>query len=145
MSWLLDTNILSELRKGGRADEKVRCWADRVRGDPQWISVLSLGEIRKGIERIRRTDPAQAGHLDDWLINLSVEYADVILPVCGRVADAWGRLQVERSLPVVDSLLAATASVHRLRIATRNVEDFAGLGIKIINPFSVQKADGPKQ
>jgi predicted nucleic acid-binding protein len=136
MSWLLDTNILSELRKGNRADDNVKAWADRVRRDPQWISVLSLGEIRKGIEQIRQTDPKQAGHLDDWLLTLSGQYSDLILPVCSRVADVWGRLQVERSLPVVDSLLVATASVHRLRIATRNVADFTGLGIEVVDPFS---------
>jgi predicted nucleic acid-binding protein len=135
MSWLLDTNILSELRKGARADPKVREWAQRECLQRQWVSVLSLGEIRKGIELIRVKDPHQAEHLDDWLHRLSIEYRDFILPVCGQVAEQWGRLQAVRSLPVVDSLLAATASVHRLRLVTRNTADFQGLGVEVINPF----------
>jgi predicted nucleic acid-binding protein len=135
LSWLLDTNVLSELRKGDRADLRVKKWVIRERYQQQWVSVLSLGEIRKGIELLRRKDPDQAKHLDTWLNQLSTEYADRILPVCSRVADLWGQLQSTRTLPVIDSLLVATATVHHLRIATRNISDFEGLGIEVVDPF----------
>jgi predicted nucleic acid-binding protein len=135
MGILLDTNILSELRKGGSANPNVRAWQARVRTETQWLSVLSLGEIRQGIETIRRKDLRQANALEDWLSGIELNFAGEILPVCGQVAAEWGRLNATRSLPVIDGLLAATASVHRLRIATRNVSDFIDTGVLVENPF----------
>ncbi len=111
-------------------------WAEEISRVPQFISVLSLGEIRKGIEVIKRKDPVQAQHLEKWLRNLEKSYADCILPVCERVAADWGQLQAQRSSPVIDSLLAATARVHHLTLVTRNVKDFMYLDTPIINPFA---------
>ena len=141
MGWLIDTNILSELRKGRRADARVLAWADSVRFEPQFISVLSLGEIRKGIEMVRSKDAKQALALEAWMENLKSGYAEAVLPVCSRVADVWGHLQAERTLPVIDGLLAATARVHYLKIATRNTEDFQELGIDVVNPFEGEGSD----
>lgn len=135
MAILLDTNILSELRKGRRADANVRAWQVRVQGERQWLSVLSLGEIRRGIETIQRKDADQAKALERWLLGIELNFAEETLPVCGRVAAEWGRLNARRNLPVIDGLLAATARVHGLRIATRNGSDFEGTGVPVENPF----------
>ncbi|HEX5415945.1 MAG TPA: type II toxin-antitoxin system VapC family toxin, partial [Chloroflexota bacterium] len=100
-----------------------------------YLSVLVVGEIRQGIERLRRRDPAQAGVFDAWLSQLQREYADHILPVSAGVAEEWGRLNVPDRLPVVDGLLAATAKVHGLTLVTRNIADVARTGVPLLNPF----------
>jgi predicted nucleic acid-binding protein len=131
----LDTNVLSELRKGRRGDQRVRVWAEAVGGERHFLSVLSLGEIRKGIERLRRKTPEQCEAFEQWLERLSVDYADDILEVNDVIADRWGRLDASRTRPVIDGLLAATALEFGLTIATRNTKDFAGTGVKLVNPF----------
>lgn len=136
MSWLLDTNVVSELRKGYKADSFVRSWAQRTCKDRQAISVLTLGEIRKGIEQLRGKDSHQAETLDLWLLDLTQRYKEDILPVCEAVSDEWGRLNMKRTLPVIDGLLAATARVYGLTIATRNISDFEGVGVTVVNPFA---------
>jgi len=98
--------------------------------------VLVVGEIRSGIERLRRRDPAQADELDRWLEGTNSTYTDRILPVTAEVADEWGRLNVPDPLPVVDGLLAATAKVHDLTLVTRNTTDIARTGVKVLNPFA---------
>ncbi len=135
MPYLLDTNVLSELRKGTRGDQSVRAWAETVSGERHFVSVLSLGEIRKGIERLRRTKPEQCAVFERWLEQLSVDYADDILEVNDAIADRWGRLEASRTRPVIDGLLVATALEFGLTIATRNTKDFAGTGVKLVNPF----------
>jgi predicted nucleic acid-binding protein len=135
MSWLLDTNVLSELRKGPGADPKVRRWAAGTLQDPHYISVLSLGEIRKGIEHLRKKSPSQCPALERWLTQLQADYAENLLLISEEVAERWGRLMAVRTLPVVDGLLAATALVHNLTIATRNIGDFKTAGVKVMNPF----------
>lgn len=135
MPYLLDTNVLSELRKGMRGDERVRAWAQAVSGDRHFLSVLSLGEIRKGIERLRRKTPEKCEVFERWLQRLSVDYAGDILEVNDAIADHWGRLEASRTRPVIDGLLAATALEFGLNIATRNTRDFAGTGVKLVNPF----------
>ena len=135
MPYLLDTNVLSELRKGARGDARVRAWAASVRGERHCVSVLSLGEIRKGIERLRRTTPEQCEVFERWLGRLTADYAGDIIEVHDGMADRWGRLEADRSRPVIDGLLAATALECGLTIATRNTKDFAGTGVKLVNPF----------
>jgi predicted nucleic acid-binding protein len=133
--YLLDTNVLSELRKGPRGDKCVRAWASDVKSERHYVSVLSLGEIRKGIERLRRTAPERCEVFEEWLELLTVEYAGDILDVTNAITDRWGRLEAGRTRPVIDGLLAATALEFSLTIATRNVKDFAGTGVKLVNPF----------
>lgn len=99
------------------------------------MSVLTLGEIRSGIERIRRRDPAQARALEAWLTRLRRGYGDRTLPISPEVGDRWGRLNAVRPLPTVDSLIAATALEHGLTLVTRNVDDYAGTGVALFNPF----------
>ena len=134
MSWLLDTNVISEIRKGRRGDPGVVRWATG-RQDDAWLSVLTVGEIRRGIELKRRKDEVTARHLDVWLQGLLGSFESRILPVDARVAELWGRLNVPDPRPTVDTLLAATALVHGLTLVTRNVGDFAGTGVKVLNPF----------
>jgi predicted nucleic acid-binding protein len=133
--YLLDTNVLSELRKGRRAHPGVRAWAASTAGERHFISVLSLGEIRKGIEILRRKSPDQCAAFERWIARLKQDYEQDILPVCPSVAERWGRLNAARSLPVVDGLLAATALEYRLKVVTRNTVDFTGTGVEVVNPF----------
>jgi len=135
MAYLLDTNIISELRRGKRCDPEVRRWARKTKGNRHCISVLSLGEIRKGIEILRRRSPEQCPAFEDWLEILQSEYEADILPIDEAVSARWGRLMARRSLPVIDGLLAASALTHGLTVATRNGNDFKGTGVKLVNPF----------
>jgi len=137
LSYLLDTNVISELRKGERADEKVRAWFSEVADEEIYLSVLTLGEIRRGVENVRRRDPDSATALDGWLVRLGEAYGDRILSVDRAIAEEWGRMNVPDPLPVVDGLLAATAKVLGLTFATRNVADVEKTGMKLIDPFSV--------
>jgi len=134
-AFLLDTNVLSELRKGRRADSAVRRWAVSTAAATHKISVLSLGEIRKGIETIGRRAPDQAEVLASWLDRLHDDYGDDLLAISPGIADRWGRLNAVRTLPVIDGLLAATAMEHDLILATRNTSDFQDTGVSLTNPF----------
>ena len=136
MGYLLDTNVLSELRKGSRCDERVRAWAISARGERHCISILSLGEIRKGIEILRRKAPDQCPAFEQWLMLIQAEYSREILPVTEEIAGRWGRLMAEQTLPVLDSLIAATALEHGLVVATRNTQDFTATGVAVVNPFA---------
>ena len=135
MSYLLDTNILSELRKP-RMDPGVGLWFQGVGGDQLFVSVMVLGEIRAGVERLRPRDPVQADGFDRWLGSVSGQFAGRILPVTPEVADRWGRLNSPNPLPVVDGILAATALVHGLTLVTRNTRDVRRTGVAILNPFN---------
>ena len=135
MNYLIDTNIISEVRKGERCDGHVAAWFASIDDEDIFLSVLVVGEIRKGIERARRTDPAQARALEKWLSTLKQPYAERILPIDQMVADEWGSMSAIRPLPTVDALLAATARIYRMTLATRNVADVAGLGADVLNPF----------
>jgi predicted nucleic acid-binding protein len=141
MGFLMDTNVLSELRKDKKADRNVREWFAQVDGDEIFLSVLTLGEIRNGIERIRRRDIAGANALEIWLHRVETEMVGRILPVTDSIADYWGRLGVPDPLPVIDSLLAATASVHGLTLVTRNVADIERTGVAFTNPFKGEKSE----
>lgn len=136
MTYLVDTNVISELRKGERADTAVTAWMADVDDDAVYLSVLVIGEIRQGVERIRRRDVAQAEALDAWLRRIVDDHADRVLPITSTIAETWGRLNVPDPLPVVDALLAATALVHDLTVATRNVADIARTGVAVVNPFN---------
>ncbi len=136
MSWLVDTNILSELRKGDRAHERIRAWFADAREEELFTSVLVLGEVRRGIESIRRRNVPSALALDQWLVRLSTSFNDRVLPVDAEVADRWGALNVPDPVPTVGGLLAATALVHDLTLVTRNVRDVAGTGVRLLDPTS---------
>ena len=134
MSWLLDTNVISELRKGERADPGVRAWYAGTLAAELYTSVLVLGEVRRGIESIRRRDAISATALEHWLGRIVDGFTDRILPVDAAVADRWGALNVPDPVPTVDGLLAATALVHDLVLVTRNVRDVSGTGVRVLDP-----------
>ena len=138
MSLLLDTNVVSELRKGARANPDVRAWFETVNDFEIHLSVLTVGELRRGIDKIRVKDPAQATALERWLHRLTREHADRILPIDRRVSEQWGKLSVARSGSPVDVLMAATAIAYDLILVTRNVRDVAWTGVACINPFDTQ-------
>ncbi len=134
--YLLDTNIISELRKGAvRAHPNLWKWWLSMKEENLFLSVLTLGEIRKGIDRLASRDPEQALVLDAWFRGLKTDFSDHILAVSPSIAETWGRLQAIRSLPEIDALLAATGLDHDLMLVTRNVHDFSGLGVRLLNPF----------
>lgn len=135
MNYLLDTNIISEVRKGAKCDANVAAWYALIDDADIYLSVLVLGELRKGVERARPNDPAQARVLEKWLDTVVGSFADRILPVDQGVADEWGRMSAKRPVSTVDALLAATAKVHGMTLATRNVSDVADLGADFVNPF----------
>lgn len=135
MSYLIDTNVLSELRRR-EPNAQVVAWMQARPRQSLYLSVLSLGEIRKGIEGV--ADPAFRQTLTDWLeVELRHYFVGRLLDIDETVADRWGRVQAAsgRSLPVIDGLLAASALQHDLSLVTRNTRDFEGLGVRLINPW----------
>jgi toxin FitB len=135
VNYLIDTSIISEVCKGNRCDPNVTSWYDTIEDTSLYLSVLVVGEIRKGIERVRPKDNAQARAIENWLKAVDKAFAERILPIDRAVADEWGRLNASRPLPVIDGLLAATAKVHRMTLVTRNTAGLADLGVHILDPF----------
>jgi predicted nucleic acid-binding protein len=135
VSYLIDTNVISELRKGKRADPAVVSWFEGLADDEVFLSALTLGEIRRGIEGIRRRDSAAARALESWLGRIAEAHRDRIVPVDRAIAEEWGRMNAPDPLSVVDGLLAATAKVAGLTLATRNTDDIARSGVSFFNPF----------
>jgi predicted nucleic acid-binding protein len=135
MSFLLDTNIISEVRKGERCDSKVSAWYASITDDDLFLSTLVLGEIRKGVELARRRDPEKAAGLERWLGQVESAFGPRVLAVDNAVADQWGRMSAVRPVPVIDGLLAATAVINGMTLVTRNDRQVAGLGAAILNPF----------
>lgn len=135
MNYLIDTDIISEVRKGERADTHVAAWYAAIPDESLYLSVLVLGEIRRGIERKRPKDAAQSAVLEKWLEAVRDAFGERILPVDRIVADEWGRMAAIRPLSAMDGLMAATAKVHGLALVTGNVADVQGLGAHVLNPF----------
>jgi toxin FitB len=134
VSFLLDTNVVSEIRK--RAPHPtVLGWFASVPASELFLSVLVVGEIRQGVEDLARRDPAQAEIFEHWLKQLVAVYEDRIVPVTTEVAEVWGRLNVPDPVPVVDGLLAATALVRGWTLVTRNTADVASTGVRLLDPF----------
>ena len=133
--FLLDTNVVSELRKRERASAKVRAWLQAHRTEEFWLSVLVVGELRRGVELVARRDHAAASALRAWLDSTVHDYADRILPVTLTISERWATLSVPDPIPVIDGLLAATAIEHHLILVTRNVGDVGSTGAEVVNPF----------
>ena len=134
--FLIDTNIISELRKGQRCNAGVAAWYTGVTEDELFICALTLGEIRKGIELLRqRSDVEQAYIYERWIQEVIKKFSQRILPIDPDVANAWGVMNAIRPVPVVDGLLAATAKAHNKILVTRNISDVEGLGVELLNPF----------
>lgn len=135
MPYLVDTCVLSELRRP-RCDPAVLAWFEGVSSADLYLSVITVGEIRRGIELHRTKDPVAAAHLERWLIGLERHYSDRVLPITGAIADRWGRLSLHQPMPVSDGLIAATALEEKLTLVTRNVKDFARSGVPLVDPFT---------
>lgn len=136
MGFLIDTNVISELRKRERADPAVAAWYAAQEEGEIFLSVLTIGEIRRGIESVRRRDVSAAVAIDSWLSRIVESYRDRILPIDELVSEQWGRISVPDPLPTIDGLLAATAMTYDLTLTTRNVRDVASSGVRYMNPFS---------
>jgi predicted nucleic acid-binding protein len=137
VSYLLDTNVISEFRKRERGHPGVVRWAASVDPVELHTSVLVIGEIRRGIELKRRSDPMRAAALEGWLDKVRAGLGRRIIPVDERIAELWGKLGVPVTLPAIDGLLAATAMVHGLTVVTRDFGDLARTGAALFNPFAV--------
>ena len=134
MTLLLDTNVVSELRRR-QPDRNVLTWYATVSSADLFLSVLTIGEIRLGIERLRRKDPAQADAIEQWLRGLHAGYRDRLIEVDAAVAEEWGRMNAPDPLPVIDGLLAASAKIRGWTLVTRNVADLSSCGVSLLNPF----------
>lgn len=136
--YLIDTNVISEARKGPKSDPGVRAFFAKVarQGIPVFISVITVGELRRGVELIRhRGDTQQAERLEHWLQGVVGEYQDNLLDFDRDAAQVWGRLRVPHPENVLDKQIAATALLHDLTVVTRNERDFTRTGIRTMNPF----------
>lgn len=136
MKFLLDTNIISEIRKRERAHPNVAKWVTQTPVADIGTSVVVLAEIRRGIELKRRRDPEQARIFDRWFAQMRTRLGPRVLPIDEPVAETWARLSIPDPLPFVDGLLAATAKVHGLIVVTRNTADIARTGAKFVDPFA---------
>ena len=138
--YLLDTNVISEQRKRERANPGVIQFFQRAsdQGEPGYISVITVGELRRGVELIRhRGDKVQAASLEVWLQAIFDNYANNILDFTAEESQVWGRLRVPHYENALDKQIAATALTHGLTLVTRNVDDFAGSGVSVLNPFEL--------
>jgi predicted nucleic acid-binding protein len=134
VSYLLDTNVLSELRKR-HPDPHVLAWYATVTSAEIFISALTVGEIRLGIERLRRKDSVQADRLEYWLRGLQATYSEHVVDVDSRIAEEWGRRGARDPLPVIDGLLAASAQTRGWTLVTRNTRDLERSRVALLNPF----------
>ena len=134
LEYLLDTNVLSETRKK-KADAGVIAFLQAAEASTLYLSVLTLGELRKGVAKKKREDAEMAKRLADWVDGLEYSFADRILGVDAATARLWGDWSSERPRPVVDTLLAATAVQHGLTLVTRNIRDVRGIAVKLLDPW----------
>ncbi|HEX4081034.1 MAG TPA: type II toxin-antitoxin system VapC family toxin [Rhizomicrobium sp.] len=135
MTYLIDTNVISEVRKGARCDAHVSAWYASIADTDIFLSTLVLGEIRKGVELARLRDSRKATALERWLQDVESAFDGRILGIDNAVSDQWGRMSAIRPVPAIDGLLAATALTNGLTLVTRNDRDVAGLGATVLNPF----------
>jgi len=136
--YLVDTNVLSEARKRSKANKGVRNFFEQVINEQSrlYISVVTLGELRRGVELIRhRGDARQADQLEKWLETLFTDYRDHILDINQDIAQLWGRLRVPHPENALDKQIAATALIYDLTVVTRNHRDFTSTGVRLLNPF----------
>jgi len=137
--YLIDTNVISEIRKGNKANPGVRQFFDAAIQDnaPLYISAITIGELRRGVDLIfHRGDASQGKRLEDWLNTLLEEYQNNILNIDGDIALLWGKLRVPEPEHALDKLIAATGIIYDLTVVTRSTKDFDNTGARLLNPFT---------
>lgn len=136
MTYLVDTNVISEWRRSS-PNRGVVGWFSRVHRTDLYLSVITIGEVRRGIELLRlRNDHRQATLFETWLESTKREFASQLIPVTAQIAEEWGHLSTGPSIATTDGLLAATAQVHGWTLVTRNAKNFEGTGVRLLNPFT---------
>ena len=140
--YLLDTNVISETRKR-QPDARVTTFLQDCDSTKLFLSVLTLGELRRGIRVKRRTDPAAADRLTDWVDQIETTFADRVLPVDRSAAKLWGDFSADRALPVVDTLIASTAIANQLTLVTRNARDVVATGVPLLDPWQSPRFSSP--
>ncbi len=138
LMFLIETYVISEVRKGRRADAGVQdFWTTAARDNtPLFLAAITIGELRRGVELIRnRGDQPQAKLLEQWLAEVLQTYGDRVLDLDGDAAQIWGRLRVPNPHNAIDKQIAAIALLHDLSVVTRNIDDLAGCGVRLLNPF----------
>ncbi|MCK2097556.1 type II toxin-antitoxin system VapC family toxin [Thauera aromatica] len=134
--YLLDTNVISELRKGGRANHGVAAFFTTLAAEDIYLSVVTIGEIRRGLENVRaRGDREQAGRLEAWLDKVVTDFPDRILEFDLDCAQVWGKLMSPHPRHPIDKQIAAIALIYDLTVVTRNTDDFVSSGVRSLNPF----------
>jgi predicted nucleic acid-binding protein len=136
--YLLDTNVLAEVSRL-RGDAGVKRWISSVPTEDLYLSVLTLGEVRRGIVLLSRRDQRQADVYGAWLITVLRDYADRVLPVDAEAAEEWGRMNVPDPVSIIDGLMAATAKVRNMTFVTRNTSDVTRTGVRLLNPFDASE------
>ena len=136
MSFLLDTNVISELRKQDKCNRGVRNWFQDAPFEDLFISVMTTAELRRGVEKCRITDIPSAIILERWLNGIQISYESRILPITEEISDIWGRLSAQQPVPILDGFIAATAIYYGFTVITRNESDFQRIGIDFFNPFT---------
>jgi len=137
--YLVDTDVISEARKGDGSNPGVRAFFERAREEETdlYLSVVTIGELRQGVERLRyRGDKPQAQRLERWLLEISTVHQDRILALDEETAHVWGRLRVPNPENPLDKQIAATALIHDLVVVSRNIDHFASTGVRVLNPFT---------
>lgn len=135
MTYLLDTNVVSERRKR-RCDPNVAAWFESVEGVDKYLSSLAIGELTRGVHQLTRRDPPQAARLADWLNRLKEEFANRVIPVDTEAAIVWGRWSALENVPTADGLMAATAYLRDWTFVTRNVKHVERTGVRALNPWA---------
>jgi toxin FitB len=133
--FLIDTNVICEVRKGSRANPNVRAWFLHHAAEAHFLSVLTVGEIRRGVELLRASDPERALVFEQWLDEIMEIFDGRILEIGIEESDIWGRLCPNERLPDVDGLIAATALRRGMVVVTRNSKDFIRSGVEVVNPW----------
>jgi predicted nucleic acid-binding protein len=137
--YLVDTNVISEIRKKDKANLGVRQFFDSVIGNktPIYLSAITVGELRRGVDLVyHRGDFNQGKLLETWLNSILAEYQSNILGIDAEIAQLWGKMRVPNPQQALDKLIAATALIYDLTVVTRNVDDFEGTGVRLLNPFT---------
>ena len=134
--YLLDTKVISELRKGGRANHGVTAFFATLAAEDIYLSVVTIGEIRRGLENVRaRGDREQAGRLEAWLDKVVTDFSDRILEFDLDCAQVWGKLMSPHPQHPIDKQIAAIALIYDLTVVTRNTDDFVSSSVRSLNPF----------